>query len=136
MDDLAQKYAIQQEIEFLLDEHIIQDIRNLAQNKSRLTLGNAQFAGLLNITRETDSVQVMLTWLRYQVGRYPAWQQDEFGKKLLTALENLRTDAEHVLEKVGVKKNDPEYRRLLLRVWRMLIRQYVGHLRRAVMAES
>lgn len=134
---LRQAYAERRAIEEYLDE-MIPNIRTLVHdtnvhNNSRM--GLSQFSSLENIARETNSVEVIIGWVRYQVGRNRPWQEKDFGTKLANALDSLRQQAV-VIEKTlladtggNVTKNRERDIHL------QLIRLYAGHLKRCVVAE-
>lgn len=131
-DQLQVEYRIKRLIDLELDT-IIPEIEQLvvdAKLNNNRRLGRSQFSSLQNVARDTTSVKVILTWIRYQMGRYSAWQEQSFGQSLVTALENLKETATRIAREastaqVSVDKND---------IYLRLVRQYVGQLQRLVIA--
>jgi len=88
-----------------------------------------QMQNLVSVTRETDSAEVILNFILYQVGRDDKsnnWRAADFGVKLEKALRALKDDAGQIVVQVAGEET-PE---LVKDVWVRLIRQYVGQLRR------
>jgi hypothetical protein len=88
-----------------------------------------QMQNLVSVTRETDSAEVILNFILYQVGRDDRknnWRSGDFGVKLEKALRALKSDAGQIVVQVTGEET-PE---LVEDVWVRLIRQYVGQLRR------
>lgn len=139
---MREELLIRRYVDEKLDEVLILNIQQLLkttriQNNRRM--GRSQFSGLQNVARDTASVQVILNWLRYQIGRQASWRDGDFGPKLLNILdETLYSEAKNIAEDI-IKENEGYYsdkrtvNRLLRKVWLMLIRQYVGQLQRAVL---
>jgi hypothetical protein len=89
----------------------------------------SQMQNLVSVTRETDSAEVILNFILYQVGRDDKsnnWRSGDFGVKLEEALRALRGDASQIVVQVAGEET-PE---LVDDVWVRLIRNYVGQLRR------
>jgi hypothetical protein len=130
---LKETYYIQQLIDQALDR-IIPEIRVLVKNSdlhNNRGFGKAQLANLQEVARDTESIEVIRTWVEYQIGRQPnKWQQ--IGPALLEHLDMLGVEAEAIAIDVLESASDDEARkyRMIRRVWLLLIRQYVGQLRR------
>ncbi len=89
-----------------------------------------QMQNLVSVVRETDSAEVILNFILYQVGRNnkppKTWRYSDFGVKLEKALRALKDDASQIIVQVAGEET-PE---LVDDVWVRLIRHYVGQLRR------
>jgi len=118
---------IQQSIENLLNK-LLQRTRSLVDAAPKLN--TTKLSNLNNVASETSSAEVVIGYVQYQVGR-GVWPR-RFGDALITDLKDLINAAEGIVNqvwKVHHPKNlqkDAE----LDRVWMLLIRQFVGHLRR------
>lgn len=89
----------------------------------------SQMQNLVSVTRETDSAEVILNFILYQVGRDTKsanWRAGDFGMKLEKVLRALKDDANQIVIQVAGEET-PE---LVDDVWVRLIRHYVGQLRR------
>ncbi|RLC84284.1 MAG: hypothetical protein DRI79_13090 [Chloroflexi bacterium] len=107
----------------------------------RWEMGPTQMSNLLNVCGETESVEVVIGYIQYQIGRDKGskgppknWAWQGFGEELVKRLQDLKSQAgalvstalqkaEHTLDED--KREEEEDR-----VWMLLVRQYVGHLRR------
>ena len=88
-----------------------------------------QMQNLVSVTRETDSAEVILNFILYQVGRDDKsnnWRAGDFGVKLEKALRALKSDAGQIVVQVAGEETPELVEDVLVR----LIRQYVGQLRR------
>ena len=95
----------------------------------RSDMEESQMQNLVSVTRETDSAEVVLNFILYQVGRDTKnanWRSGNFGVKLEKALRALKGDAQQIVVQVAGKETSE----LLDDVWVRLIRHYVGQLRR------
>ncbi len=136
--DLRVVYRMQQLIDAELDD-IIPDMQAMAQGADlcgETRMRRAQFSALQNVSRDTDSIEAILNWVRYQTGRYSAWRDGRFGASLLEALTGLETTARELLNALAREIPDvnAEDARLVRALWLRLIRQYVGQLQRYYVA--
>lgn len=95
----------------------------------RSDMEESQTQNLVSVTRETDSAEVILNFILYQVGRDTKsanWRSGDFGVKLEKALRALKGDAKQIVAQIAGEEK-PE---LVDDVWVRLIRHYVGQLRR------
>jgi len=111
-------------------EKLIEDLFRYPHQMERHQLTN-----LVSVSLETNSVQIVLDYIRYQIGRdirNTSWRigQPSFGSKLLDQLEGLRQRAgglmENAIKDYGIEpqnKNDEE-----ARIWMQLVRHFVGSL--------
>jgi hypothetical protein len=66
-----EQYAIQQLVDERLDKLII-DVRDLVNSTEvylEKNMGKAQFSQLTTLARDTESVEVIILWIEYQMGR-------------------------------------------------------------------
>lgn len=100
-------------------------------------MGPTQMSNLLNVCCETGSVEVVIGYVQYQIGRDKgrkgrpeSWAWQGFGEQLIEELQARRPEARalvsNAVRKTGHTAGDTEENH----VWMLLVRQYVGHLRR------
>jgi hypothetical protein len=89
----------------------------------------SQMQNLVSVARETNSAEVVINFILYQIGRDSknTWRYSGFGEKLARALRGLKGEAETIVTSVTQKEAEPE---TVDEVWIRLIRHYVGQLRR------
>lgn len=121
VDTLRKEYAIQRAIDSRLDE-VIEVVKHISNVKG---ITSSQLSNLLATAKETDSVQVVIAWIQYQMGRSKAPISEEAGEELINAIENdMYQLAESVADEVGGNEQD------VRRIWQQLVRLYLGHLKR------
>ena len=91
-------------------------------------LEESQLRNLQNLANATDSVKVLENFICYQMGRHREWCYNDFGKKLLEDIEELRKWA----EEIGRSHDEKEVYKIHLE----LIRLYLGFLVRAFYAKK
>jgi hypothetical protein len=130
---LAQEIKISRGVDGLLNS-ILKDMQELV-DKTRIHesgLEVNQMANVVSVVQETDSVEVLKHYVRYQVGRdtqNKAWRWQaggakNFGEQLVDRLDWLRDLAQGIASEV---KGDAA---VTDRTWMILARMYVGHMRR------
>jgi len=90
-----------------------------------------QIQNLLAVAQETDSVEVVKNFIRYQIGRdggRASWRRGAgkgpvFGDRLIDELDKLEKIAKSIVPESGDEM-------LAGRTWMKLCRLYIGHLRR------
>jgi hypothetical protein len=97
----------------------------------------SQMQNLVSVARETDSAEVVVNFILYQVGRDSSrkvrrdeersWCYSDFGEELAKALRRLKGEAETIVTNVTQQEAQLE---MVDEVWIHLIRHYVGQLRR------
>lgn len=124
--------AVDKAMEILIPqaEKLIEDLFRYPHQMERHQLTN-----LVSVSLETNSVQLVLDYIRYQIGRdnrNTSWRigQPSFGSKLLEQLGGLQQRAGGLMEKAikdyGIgpqNKNDEE-----ARIWMLLVRHFIGSL--------
>ena len=142
MDSSRLRYEvlIQQDVDAQLNR-LIEDGRQLADDffngagkSSELTA--TQMSKLLDVCGDTDSVEVVIGYIQYQIGRddkHKNWSAGGFGEDLIKKLRAHKKTAEAVVNTAS-KASDctlPEAGKPEVdHVWMLLVRQYIGHLRR------
>lgn len=141
-EQLRQEYKIKQLIDHELDA-IIRQMRQMVKDTGLGTnrrLGNKQFADLQGVTGETASIEAIITWIRYQMGRYRFWNDGNFGPELVKALQQLESTAERIAQEVvrslSLHITKRQFADMQQMIWHRLVQQYVGHLRREVIASQ
>jgi hypothetical protein len=135
MNDLRREMAIQAEVELELNS-LIRGMSTLV-DKTQIADGGmekAQMKNLLGTALDTESVEVVLNYIRYQMGRDTRelnWRYQRFGDELVRALNGLRADAERIV--IGAHRDlglgDPSQRQIDA-AWLHLVRHYLGQLNR------
>jgi hypothetical protein len=120
---------------------MIRQMRQMVRDTELCTnrrLGNKQFSDLQGVAGETTSIEVVITWIRYQMGRYRYWNDGHFGSSLIETLQGLEPVADRIAQEtartVSPTITKRQFADMKLMVWHRLVQQYVGHLRREVMA--
>lgn len=103
--------------------------------KGRWDMENHQLSNLLSVCGETDSAEVVIGYVQYQIGRDDKrrnWAWQDFGEALIKQLQERRDEAKAVVQQVVGKTQytSPNLEIEIDRVWMLLIHQYTGHLRR------
>jgi hypothetical protein len=142
-DRKQQRYEvlIQQGVDRRLNA-LIEDARKLVDDfldkgGDRADVGPTQMNNLLGVCGETDSVEAVIGYVQYQIGRdgkRRGWAVASFGEELIRRLEARKKEAEalvsdasrHFQHALEGKSRSEE----IDRVWMLLVRQHVGHLRR------
>lgn len=133
--ELRRHMAIQHQVELEMNS-VIQRMTELV-DKSSVAASNmekTQLKNLLGVALETPSVEVVKQYVLYQVGRDAkgsSWRKDDFGKKLIKALDDLRSDAERITRQVHTNLGlaNPTGGQVD-ETWMALVRAYLGQLNR------
>jgi hypothetical protein len=92
-------------------------------------LTDTQIRNLLNVASNTLSMEVLLNFLKYQIGRESKWQEKDIGEKLISELEGLsenrNTILKHLKEK-DIEVSLQEQQQIAIQ----LARLYLGFLNR------
>lgn len=113
-------------------ERLIEDLFRYPHRMER-----SQFTNLVTTALETNSVAVVLDYVRYQMGRdsrAESWRigQPSFGAQLLEQLEGLRQMAggliDNAIRQHGIKPQDQTTEEK--RLWMLLVRRFIGSLHR------
>lgn len=118
---------------------LIEDARELLntflKKGSQWGMENHQLSNLLGVCGETESAEVVIGYIQYQIGRDDRrrnWAWQGFGEALIERLQKRRDEAKGLVQEAARATNytsaNPETERD--RVWMLLARQYAGHLRR------
>lgn len=136
-----EQFKIQDIVDRHLDD-LIANIRSLVDAtriyEKESKMGTSQFRNLSSVASETDSVEVVVGWIQYQIGRASpnrGWQTPDrgnnqagsgFGEQLITLIRQLgRLAREKASEEPPEMR--PEFERSLLMA---LVRQMAGQLER------
>jgi hypothetical protein len=134
--ELRRRMAVQRRIDLAMNS-LIQGMVGLVDKQSQVTgsrMEKHQIKNLLSVALETPSVEVVKHYVLYQVGRDTpgtGWRQDDFGKKLVKALDGLRTDADRITGQVhrDLRLAQPDEAQVD-ETWMWLVRAYLGQLNR------
>ncbi len=134
-----EQFIIQDVVDRQLDE-LISNIRSLVDATrvyEKENMGTSQFRNLSSVAGETDSVEVVVGWIQYQIGRAKpnrGWQTPDrtnkdkpfFGEQLIRLIRDL----EEIAKKFAANEAPQirfEFERSLLMA---LVRQMAGQLER------
>ncbi len=120
---------------------LVRRVRRLVDdtNISATQMEKHQISNLLGVALDTDSAEVVINFIQYQVGRDARgtnWRAKGFGKKLVKELNDLQNTARAIAGKVQSELNDEQGRSRSLRkeeidlIWMELVRQYLGQMNR------
>lgn len=128
-EELRQRMAIQKQVELHLNR-LINSMVNLLDDSqaAHSRLEKSQIKNLLATALETNSVEVVKYYILYQVGRDTpgsTWRQNEFGKKLVKAIDTLKKEAEQIHRELRLPSEVG-----LDETWLLLTRAYLGQLNR------
>jgi hypothetical protein len=121
-------------------ERLVRDLFERYRKDHKLE--RSQFTNLVTVALETNSVGVVLDYVRYQIGRDTSgkgWRiplgQTSFGAQLLEQLEGLRQRAGGLID--GAIRDFRDFRiepsnraTEEMQVWMTLVRRYIGSLHR------
>ena len=133
---VRRRMAIQHAVEQFTNE-IIRRMRELVDEtdvvKSRME--KHQIVNLLSVALETPSVELVKNFIRYQIGRdvsRTSWRKNDFGEKLVQALDELRDDAEVMVRDRSIARHlgDEVQDQDIDELWIEMTRQYLGQLNR------
>lgn len=141
---MTDEHRKQQRYEILIQQSVdrrlnalIEDARKLVDDfldkgGDRADVGPTQMNNLLGVCGETDSVQAVIGYVQYQIGRDDkrrGWAVASFGEELIKRLRARKQDAEALVNQLSDLKGAERGKKIDY-VWMLLVRQYVGHLRR------
>lgn len=141
--ELRRRMAIQHRIDLAMNS-FIQRMKDLVDESqvSKSRMEKHQIKNLISVALETHSVEVVKHYVLYQVGRDvpgTSWRRDDFGKKLVKAMDGLQKDADRITRqahrKIGLavpdeNQVDEAWTLLVDETWMLLVRAYLGQLNR------
>ncbi len=94
-----------------------------------------QISNLLGVALDTDSVEVVINFIQYQVGRDArgtSWRAKGFGHKLVRELNDLQNTARAIAGKVQseLEQSKSPRKEESDGIWIELVRQYLGQMNR------
>lgn len=147
INEMRYRLIVQQAEDRQLNQ-LIPKIRNLLDeffakedDKTNWGLKSAQLSNLLGVSGETDSVEVVVGFIEYQIGRDRSdknraknWAWNNFGEKMKGELRALQEVAKGIVGKAvqesGDSLDESARSQEIQRVWIDLVRLYAGYLRR------
>ena len=116
----------------LLDDFFVKE-----NDRTKWGLKSTQLSNLLGVSGETDSSEVVIGFIEYQIGRdkrYENWAWEGFGEKMKGELRALQEVSKGIVGKAIQDSHysfDENIRALeIQKVWIELVRLYAGYLRR------
>jgi len=95
-----------------------------------------QLSNMLAVTQATDdSVQAIVNWVRYQMGKREtsrAWKQSGLGDKVIQCIRDMAPEAQALAAQLYDQPSKTDIRRVHV----ALIRQYAGYMRRWFIARG
>jgi hypothetical protein len=133
--ELRRRMLIQHQVDLAMNSIIRRMVALTDESQvSKSRMEKHQIKNLLSTALETTSVEVVKHYILYQVGRdVPGvtWRRDDFGKKLVKAIDNLRKNADRITQQVhrqlGLGKPEESQ---IDETWMLLVRAYLGQLNR------
>lgn len=130
-----QNVEIDRQTDFLV-KRAEKTITDMNLDERDVKVGNSQLSNLLGVAGETESVEAIKNWIRYQMGRsgkiQSVWKQSGLGNNVLKNIEEIGRQAKSVTQTVYSDKNDPR----LAGIYALMVRRYAGYLRRAFIARK
>lgn len=130
----------QQEIDLYNEELVETADRTLPASRVQTlkrSMKLAQLNNLLGVALEAQGTAIVSNWVNYQMGRREterAWQDSGFGAAVQKDLETIRGFAETIVD--TVYEADSQRRRRIQRTHIMLVRLYIGYLKRWFIARG
>lgn len=132
--NVNERYFIQQQVDKYLDD-IIAAVREVVDNSKiyqEKTMGKSQFSQLSTLARDTESIEAIILWIEYQMGRAQpgrSWRKTDnqntaFGGLLIAVLHDLKTWSQEVSQSEGLRHQAGKA--LMMEA----IRQFLGQLER------
>jgi hypothetical protein len=133
-ETMRRELAIEQAINQRLDDLVRLVNETIATLNSKTGLEKNQFRNLLNVSQQSPSVEVVVNFIRYQIGRSGRdWGkgQNDFGHRVIKDLRGpVANTAQEVGEEVrgkGIAVSDERQQQVHVR----LMQLYLGYLNRA-----
>lgn len=129
-------YIAKELIESYLDTLIIrvrEDVDTTKIYESEAIMGKSQFSNLTGVARETESLEVIITWVQYQIGRdtkATTWGKNGFGERVIQSLRALGQTASGLATNQIQDMQPLAQLTTLLRIG--LVRQYIGQMERYI----
>lgn len=135
---LLMRRAIERQVSGLIEAGTAATRKLKEQHGNRRRLEESQFRNLLNVATETQSVDVVTNFIRYQIGRLPdEWgtQEAQFGPTLIRNIEAgaVRQAAVEVRKTLEKEKDldAASLQEAFLQAYIQLTRLYLGYANRA-----
>jgi len=122
--------------ELKVHKHLVDDAEHfLGEKKEGMITGKqvriyensdfkeSQLRNVINVASSSRSVQVVLNFIKYQIGRRKEWQHANFGECLLDRLIRLSSIAQQIASRLGVKGSEEE-------IHLRLVELYLGYMNR------
>ncbi len=127
--EIVKRVKLDLEISKKSDEYAQGQTRDIAISLSEkeCEIDKAQVRGLENLANTTGKISEITDWLKIRIGRDTKgkkWRFKGIGQELLTALENLRTDAKQIAKTLSQYASDADFER---RVHLQLCREFLMH---------
>ncbi len=138
--EMRYRLVLQQGVDGQLNRLVVQArelLDGFLQDGKGWQMGPTQMNNLLNVCNETGSVEVVIGYIQYQIGRDDkgqTWAWRDFGEALIKQLRDLKSQAGALVGKAAQQADYPlegeREKREKDWAWMLLVHQYVGHLRR------
>ncbi len=130
-------------IQFQVDRYnnkLIEQMRKLLDETkiAGSKMEKSQIGNLLEVTTETQSVELVKNFIQYQMGRDvggTSWRSQSFGDRFVKLIDNelrrmAETVANQVIQDSGLEHSADIERQVQDEVWIELLRQFVGQMNR------
>jgi hypothetical protein len=116
---------------------LVRRVRKLVDdtNISATQMEKHQISNLLGVALDTGSVEVVINFIQYQVGRDARgtnWRAKGFGNKLVRELKDLQNTARAIAGKVqsDLEQSQSPRKEEIDGIWIELVRRYLGQMNR------
>lgn len=136
IQQMSLQQAVDQHTDYLVEEaeKTISDERMASMRRD---VKNSQFSNLLSVALATPSPKAVVNWVSYQMGRRDmrrAWKQTGLGDDVVRRISDMRKEAKKAAEDLyGVTAVTKAH---IDEIQMMMIRQYIGYMRRWFIAKG
>jgi poly-D-alanine transfer protein DltD len=132
-NQLQREMLLRQEIDNQLDKLVELAAKTVLRLKND-KMETSQLRNLLNVSLETESTEVVVNFVCYQIARNKdAWGSgvNDFGHTVITTImDDIKSIAQHVVTSVSNKIAETEGQDLFSEAFARLVRLYLGYLHR------
>jgi len=130
ISEIIKRVKLELEIAKKSDEYALGQTHEIAAslNEKGCKVDKAQVRGLENLANTTGKISEITDWLKIHIGRdtkREKWSFNGIGHELLSALENLRTDAKQITKTLSQYVLDEDFER---QVHLQLCREFLQHI--------
>lgn len=140
MDEAISKQVTWQQIVDSYTDYLVEQaeltISDARMREIRRSIRLNQLSNLLSVTLATDSINAIVNWIYYQMGRREtqhAWKQTGLGDDVINRIKRMHTQAKEAGQRVHGDAANPKQ---IQEIHVAMVRLYVGYLRRWFIAKG